>query len=306
MKNIQSFKRTKKVNKQIEINIKRRTVIVDDELVFHKGVPIPSWIELSLIDVCNRSCSFCPKSDPKIAPDTYQKMSMLLINKLTQNLKEINYKGSVVLCGYGEPMLHKNIFEICNKLAEASFVEVVTNGDTLKPSIISKLYNSNVNKLLISLYDGPEQVTKFKKMREESGVPEDFMILRERWFGPDKDFGLKLTNRTGTIDLGIQDDVKTFTYCNYPSYSVLIDWNGDVFLCPQDWQRRITTGNIMQSELFDIWTDKAITKYRKNLLEGKRCNSPCSECNAEGTVLGGLAADAWRQIYKIKDVPKND
>ena len=306
MKNIQSFKRTKKVNKQIEINIKRRTVIVDDELVFHKGVPIPSWIELSLIDVCNRSCSFCPKSDPKIAPDTYQKMSMLLINKLTQNLKEINYKGSVVLCGYGEPMLHKNIFEICNKLAEASFVEVVTNGDTLKPSIILKLYNSNVNKLLISLYDGPEQVTKFKKMREKSGVPEDFMILRERWFGPDKDFGLKLTNRTGTIDLGIQDDVKTFTYCNYPSYSVLIDWNGDVFLCPQDWQRRITTGNIMQSELFDIWTDKAITKYRKNLLEGKRCNSPCSECNAEGTVLGGLAADAWRQIYKIKDVPKND
>ena len=76
-------------------------------------------------------------------------------------------------------MLHKNIFEICNKLAEASFVEVVTNGDTLKPSIILKLYNSNVNKLLISLYDGPEQVTKFKKMREESGVPEDFMILEK-------------------------------------------------------------------------------------------------------------------------------
>jgi len=306
MKNIQSFKRTKKVNKQIEINIKRRTVIVDDELVFYKGVPIPSWIELSLIDVCNRSCSFCPKSDPKIAPDTYQKMSMLLINKLTQNLKEIKYKGSVVLCGYGEPMLHKNIFEICNKLAEAAFVEVVTNGDTLKPSTIKKLYNSNVNKLLISLYDGPEQVIKFKKMLKESGVPEDFMILRERWFGPDKDFGLKLTNRTGTIDLGNQDDVKTFTYCNYPSYSVLIDWNGDVFLCPQDWQRRITTGNIMQSELFDIWTDKAITKYRKNLLEGKRCNSPCSECNAEGTVLGVKAANAWRKIYKIKDISKND
>ena len=26
-----------------------------------------------------------------------------------------------------------------------------------------KLYNSNVNKLLISLYDGPEQVTKFQE-----------------------------------------------------------------------------------------------------------------------------------------------
>ena len=53
--------------------------------------------------------SFCPKSDPKIAPDTYQKMQMNLINKLTDELKEIKYKGSVVLCGYGEPMLHKDV-----------------------------------------------------------------------------------------------------------------------------------------------------------------------------------------------------
>ena len=49
MKSVQSYKRTKKVNKQIEVNIKRRTVIVDDQLVFHKGLPIPSWIEMSLM-----------------------------------------------------------------------------------------------------------------------------------------------------------------------------------------------------------------------------------------------------------------
>ncbi len=300
MKNIQSSKRTKKVNKQIEVNIKRRTIIVDDKLIFHKGVPIPSWIELSLIDVCNRTCSFCPKSDPKVAPNTYQKMNMTLINKLTKELKDLNYKGSVVLCGYGEPMLHKEVYQICNKLAEASFVEVVTNGDTLKASTIKKLYNSNVNKLLISLYDGPEQVTKFKKMQKDSGVPDNFVILRERWLGPDEDYGLKLTNRTGTINIGNQENNNTFTFCNYPSYSVLIDWNGDVFLCPQDWQRRITTGNVMQSELFDIWTGSAISKYRKNLLEGKRCNSPCSECNAEGTVLGKSHAEAWSKIYNKK------
>ena len=37
---IQETKRTKKLNKQIEINIKRRTVIVDDKLVLHKGVVV--------------------------------------------------------------------------------------------------------------------------------------------------------------------------------------------------------------------------------------------------------------------------
>ena len=49
-------------------NINRRKLIVDKDIQFYKNIPVPSWIELSLIDVCNRSCSFCPKSDPKIAP----------------------------------------------------------------------------------------------------------------------------------------------------------------------------------------------------------------------------------------------
>ena len=297
---VQAFKRTKKVNKQIKINIKRRTVIVDDQLVYHKGVPIPSWIELSLIDVCNRSCIFCPKSDPKVAPNTYQKMNMVLINKLTRELKKIKYKGSVVLCGYGEPMLHKDIYQISKKLAEVAFVEIVTNGDTLTKDVINKLYHSNVNKLLLSLYDGPFQKKKFKKMEREAKVPGGFVIQRDRWYDEKKDYGLKLTNRTGLINVGKQDDVNNFTYCYYPSYSVLIDWNGDVFLCSQDWQRRRTMGNIMLENFFDIWTGKTISQYRKNLLLGKRCNSPCSECNAEGTVLGYKHAQTWRDIYYKK------
>ena len=297
----QKFKRTKEVNKTIKLNIKRRTVIVDDQLVSYKNVPVPSWIELSIIDVCNRSCSFCPKSDPKVAPDTYQRMSMGLIEKLTNELKEMNFKGSVTLCGYGEPLLHKEVYDITKKLAEASFVEIVTNGDTLNAKKINQLYNSNANKILISMYDGPEQVNKFKSMTKEADVPADFVILRDRWYDASKDFGLKLTNRSGTINIGVQEDLNKFTYCNYPSYSLMIDWNGDIFLCPQDWQRRVTMGNIMQQHLFDIWTGPVITKYRRNLLKGDRCNSPCKECNAEGTVLGKKHAKDWRQIYKIKD-----
>ena len=96
----------------IKKNLKRRSIIVDEDIKFYKGVPLPTWIELSLIDVCNRSCTFCPKSDPSVAPDTHQKMNMRLIDKLSEELKRINYKGSVVLCGYGEPMLHKDIFTL--------------------------------------------------------------------------------------------------------------------------------------------------------------------------------------------------
>ena len=132
-------KRTKKQVKAIKINNKRRTVIVDDKLVFKNKIPLPSWIELSIIDVCNRTCKFCPKSDPSIAPDTYQKIEKPLITKLCKDLKEMGFKGSVVLCGYGEPMLHKNVFEICDQISKVAFVEVVTNGDTLNPKNIKKI-----------------------------------------------------------------------------------------------------------------------------------------------------------------------
>ena len=66
-------------------------------------------------------------------------------------------------------------------------------------------------------------------MANAAQVPEDFVILRHRWFSEKEDFGLKLTNRTGTIKVGNQDKLNTFSYCYYPSYSVLIDWNGDIF-----------------------------------------------------------------------------
>ena len=290
--------RTKPIFKTIAVNIKRRTVIVNDVISKYNDKPIPSWIELSIIDVCNRKCSFCPKVDPKIAPDTYQRMQLSLIDKLCTELREMKYKGSVVLCGYGEPMLHKDINIICKKLSEVSFVEVVTNGDTLSPKSIKNLYANNVNKLLISMYDGEYQIAKFNKMIEKAEVPKDFVILRDRWYDASKDYGLKLTNRTGTINIGEQEKVGTFTKCFYPSYQFLIDWNGDVFLCPQDWQRRVTMGNMMQENIFDIWDGKIMNKYRKDLINGKRINSPCTSCNAEGTVLGKKHANAWAQIYK--------
>ena len=110
----------------------------------------------------------------------------------------------------------------------------------------------------------------------------------------------KLTNRTGTVSIGDQEKVGKYTKCFYPSYQFLIDWNGDIFLCPQDWQRRVTMGNMMQEHTFDIWNGKIMNKYRQNLINGKRDDNPCKMCNAEGTILGKKHANAWNNIYLTK------
>ena len=105
-----------------------------------------------------------------------------------------------------------------------------------------------------------------------------------------------MTNRTGTINIGNQPDINIKKKCYYTAYQVLIDWNGDFFLCPQDWQRRMSMGNIMQKSFFDIWNGKLLSKYRKKLLNGDRSLSPCNKCNAEGNVYGEKHYLAWKNI----------
>ncbi len=280
-------------------NINRKKPILDRDPQFFKNVPIPSWIELSLIDVCNRACSFCPKSDDAIAPNTHQKMTMTLIDKLVNDLKKINFKGAFCLCGYGEPMLHKQYLEITNKLGEIGGVEIITNGDLINKKSLVQLYESKATKVIISLYDGPEQIVKFKKLMKELNIPEEFIILRDRWYSDKIDYGVKLTNRVGTVQVGNQPNVKDYskTKCFYTAYQMLIDWNGDVFLCPQDWQRRQTMGNIMQNEIFDIWNGPVLSKYRRRLLSGNRNLSPCNQCNADGMVYGERHFDAWEEKF---------
>ena len=279
-------------------NINRKKPILDRSPQFFSGVPIPSWVELSLIDVCNRSCSFCPKSDASIAPNTYQRMTMALIDKLVDDLKKINFEGAFCLCGYGEPMLHGEFYDIVNKLGVVGGVEIITNGDLVNKKTLMKLFESKATKLIISLYDGPEQIVKFKTFIKELNIPEDFVILRDRWYSDKIDYGVKLTNRVGTVNVGNQPDVKDYSKnkCFYTAYQMLIDWNGDVFLCPQDWQRRQTMGNMMQSNIFDIWNGPILSKYRRKLLSGDRSLNPCNQCNADGMVYGNSHYNAWDKI----------
>ncbi len=279
----------------IQKNINRKKPILDRDPQYFNSFPIPSWIELSLIDVCNRACSFCPKSDDSIAPNTHQRMTMTLIDKLVNDLKKINFEGAFCLCGYGEPMLHKEYIKITNKLGEIGGVEIITNGDLINKKTLMELYESKATKVIISLYDGPEQIVKFKNLINELKIPEEFIILRDRWYSDKIDYGVKLTNRVGTVQVGNQPDVKDYskTKCFYTAYQMLIDWNGDVFLCPQDWQRRQTMGNIMQTEIFDIWKGPVLSKYRRRLINGERSLNPCNQCNADGMVYGEKHYKAW-------------
>ncbi len=287
-----SFKQT------LENSIKRKSKFIDENVQFYNDVPLFSWIEISPIDACNRKCVFCPKSDPQIAPDTYKTMENKYIEKLADELKQINYKGTVVFAGYGEPLLDKNIYKKISLLSNICNVEVTTNGDPLNEKNIVELMESGLGKLVVSLYDGPEQIKQYEKLFSKVGIDKSKYVLRDRWYKEDDGWGLMVTNRAGTLDLKNKNlpEKKDFT-CYYTHYSMMIDWNGDCYLCTQDWQRKVVSGNIHKQNIVEIWNSEILRKYRTDLGSGKRKENPCKNCNAFGLMHGAKHYKAWEKYY---------
>ena len=84
--------------------------------------------------------------------------------------------------------------------------------------------------------------------------------------------------------------------CFYTSYSMAVDWNGDVLLCVQDWNKKRKLGNIAYQSIEEIWKSVTLHKIRRKLIKGSRSFSPCDNCNADGTVHGFNHVNAWSRV----------
>ena len=277
-------------------NLNRVNLLVENN--FKKcsccNLPLPSWVELSVIDYCNRKCVFCPKSNDLIAPNhKHLYMDMNLIKKIVTDLKNINFCGVVLLAGYGEPMASPILMDIIKEISPHYKTEIVTNGDYITPEKIITMINHGISTINISVYSSENRYKNLIKMFKALNIPENKYILRDRWYKEDKNYGVKLTNRAGTVHVGNQPIINNNTKCYYPFYSMMIDWNGDVLLCPQDWHRKVKFGNVNNNNIHDIWFNEYYKKYRDTLYKGIRNILPCSLCNCEGTCHGKNHAEGF-------------
>ena len=281
-----------KISDSTLTNLMRKSSYIDSVTKL-SGVPLFSWIDINITELCNRKCVFCPRVNPEFYPNLNLHMDIDLAKKIGKELSAMNYQGVVVFSGYSEPTLCPHFDEIIKAFPKNIRLELVTNGDKLTPKDFRNLFSIGINHFVVSLYDGEHQLKKFKDIFAKAGLNKEFYSLRDRWHDSDKNFGLKLTNRGGTIEIGEQPEVILKKPCYYPSYSITIDWNGDILVCMQDWNKKVKFGNVSSQSLFEIWQNKAFSKYRMSLLAGTRKFSPCNKCNAEGTMHGFNHADAW-------------
>lgn len=281
-------------NESIIKNVKRKAERTDVvQLVEVNGLKIPlfSWIDINPTELCNRKCPFCPRGEEYKNKNLH--MDLGLAKKIAKELEELKYKGTVNICGNGEPLLHKDIAGLV-KCFENFQVEIVTNGDKLTPSLIKKLYASGLKYFVVSMYDGPEQIERNHKLFKEAGINEDKYILRDRWHPESEEFGLILTNRAGTFKSKRE---LSSTVCHYMHYSIQIDWDGEVLFCVQSIYNKVNThGNLNDQSILDVWSSKKMNDYRKKLETGDRGHHPCQNCDAMGIIHGGNHVKEWVKI----------
>ena len=282
--------------KFLDPNIKNKSKTVEDkiQLFDYAGVklPLPTEIEISESGTCNRSCSFCPRS-AKDFVDKKEFITNELHEKLCKELQDLNYKGTIRYSGFVEPMLDKNIYNLINmvrRFLPDSNVEMVTNGDPLNLKRLEKLFQSGLNRILISAYDGKEDADRLEDLCKSANLSSEQYIVRHRYYSEEKDFGITLSNRSGLME-NAEFKIKSLAEplknpCYIPSYTFFLDYQGDVLMCPHDWGKKIILGNLNKTNLTDIWFSKKSMQIRKMLNKSNRNFTPCNVCDVEGTFMG--------------------
>jgi radical SAM protein with 4Fe4S-binding SPASM domain len=270
----------------------------------NKTPPIFSWVEFSLTGLCNRVCDFCPRSDPTHFPNLNKHMSVDSYSRVIKDLKKINYKGGFIYSGFSEPILYKYLFEVI-KITRTNLpsnrIEMVTNGDHLDLKTLKKAFKSGLTQISVSLYDGPHQIEKFRQFQKELDLSDKQFDLRFRW-EKEKKYGINITNRGGAVNMP-EFEIKNLDKglrkkCFYPFYQIMIDYDGAVLLCNHDWYKKLVLGNINFESILKIWDNHIYKKVRGNLAQALRVDSPCNNCDANGTMMGGEYLKEWSDYYE--------
>jgi radical SAM protein with 4Fe4S-binding SPASM domain len=211
-----------------------------------------------------------------------------LIEKIASDLEDIQFDGRITFTGFGEPLLYKDLIAaisiLKSKVSKVKWIEIVTNGDYITRDRVLALDNAGCTNVTVSMYDGDMS-----------------HVLLPMFQGTDIDVTLK-HSYNGFLEVNRNEMLVHTTIldksgpCHLPFYKMVIDIDGEVILCSNDWARVADLGNVTELSIADIWLDRRYADYRKNLVSGDRkpCE-PCRRCNIQGNLYGADSVEIWRK-----------
>ena len=275
---------------------------------------------IEITNRCNLNCIMCIRD---VMTREKGFMELELFKKIIkENHKNMDF---VYLQCYGEPLLHPYLSEFIN-YANQYHVKtgMHTNGLTATEEIIKKLLNNNISVIRFGLdsvikktYDKIRKGSDFDKvmvnikntiylkkslksnvkiqiqlviMNENKGEIEEF---KKAWKGEEVE--IIIINK---IERKFEFEYKRKNSCLYGWRSVVIQWNGDVVPCCNDWNGNLILGNLKENTLKKIWNNEKYIQFRKQLIKGKIDFQPCMNCNMLEHIKPIKAYPFSKEVFK--------
>ncbi|MEI0487211.1 radical SAM/SPASM domain-containing protein [Brachyspira intermedia] len=294
------------INKTANLLIYQKNEEIKKEM-FKKNVYL---VEIGISSYCNRKCWFCPN----FIIDRKSKVIELdekLFLKLIMELKEIDYSGIINLHRYNEPLYNKELLikriKQINEYIPNSKIRIFTNGDYLDIEYLETLRNLNVNYILISYYyDSLDMNTPFDiENIIKPGMDKLINKLKLNYnviISTDNEYYLKLEYKDMEIFYKAQNfkniatprgnTIKNITLtkrvmqCFMPVVSIQVDYDGNYTPCCElrsdiEEHKKYILGNIETDTIFDIYTNKKMADFRKDIFTIGDKKSVCYNCRQD-------------------------
>ena len=296
------------------------TPLIREHLYVDNGGPLFDAVFFEVRSKCNGQCSFCAASvQNEIRPDV--EMSFFTYQVAIDQLQELGFKGRIAYHINNDPLLFAPLAEFveyARKSLPEAWIQILTNGRSLRSDLAERLLQAGINELSINYYnddldaDLPERI---KSVRDHI-IPKFYSgdAVREG-FGP-LDTGAPifrfnvfrrkqtavLETRGGSSPNALASPKKPRGFCQYPFTQLNVNAAGDVSKCCSDFYFSHIMGNIHERRLFDIWYGPEFSRVRLSLLSGDRSNLPnCKDCDFFGCFGGDrlLKKTIQRKVYSL-------
>ena len=271
----------------------------------------PVYVLVEPTSICNLRCTMCFQVDQSFTRKPF--MGMMDIDLYKRVIDELVAGGTraLTLASRGEPTLHPKLGEML-RYAGGKFLDLKlnTNATRMTEQLCRDIIESGVTELVFSI-DSHEKVI-YEKIRVRGKFDEVlegvmlFKAIRDSYgqiathtrvsgvkFRPDQntqgflDFWSQHVDHVGYVDIEERWDTynnvlhsdKTHP-CNYLWERIYVWFDGIVNVCDVDYKSLLSTGNVKDSTIRDVWHGALYTKLREDHLNKQRAlHSPCDRCN---------------------------
>ena len=303
----------------------------------------PVIYNIETTNACNMRCEMCPRTTMMTRP--IETMNDTLFNKVIEQLRpwtseewnrweqfvEAKYKITknqmnenhfflyiipkvIVLHGYGDPLLDKNIPAYVASMTEKGLlsyfscnpaninmertIETFENGlDYIKYSVesVDDLRHKEVRGQQSNFTESYRNILKLLDVKAQRNLAttivitminlnkpwqqDEFEKLKEAFQGMDVYVYLKSQDQQWYEDNKQQtQSIHWIEFCQFPWSSMTIKSNGESVECVEDFNNEIILGNAEQESLYDIWNGEKYKRFREDhfdLTPGIKCTAQC-------------------------------